>query len=112
MTQRNHAPSEDYDDVQVDYEVSDDAESVDSYESYNAVQQPAPGKVSKPTVAVVFYKRVPEHCTAYFDELTKHDYMELTGDYVSSDSKDCERLLIGQKYFDPEDNVYYVNTHV
>ena len=41
MTQRDHAPSDDYDDIPVDYEVSD-AESVDPYESYNAVLQPAP----------------------------------------------------------------------
>ena len=41
MTQREHAPSDDYDDIPVDYEVSD-AESVDPYESYNAVLQPAP----------------------------------------------------------------------
>ncbi len=59
-------------------------------------------KVSKPTVAVVFDERVPEPCTTYFDELTKYDYIELTGDYVSSDPKDYERLLLEQKYFDPE----------
>jgi hypothetical protein len=42
MTQRDPAPpSDDYDDIQVNYEVSD-AESVDPYESYNAVLQPAP----------------------------------------------------------------------
>ena len=58
-------------------------------------------KVSKPTVAVVFDQRVvPEPCTTYFDELNKYDYVELTGDYASSDPKDYERLRIGQKYFD------------
>ena len=36
MTQRDYAPPDDYDDVPVDYKVSD-AESVDPYESYNAV---------------------------------------------------------------------------
>jgi hypothetical protein len=41
MTQRNYAPPDNYDNVQVDYEVSD-AEFVDPYESYNAVLQPAP----------------------------------------------------------------------
>jgi hypothetical protein len=42
MTQRDpDPPSDNYDDVPVDYEVSD-AESVDPYESYNAVLQPAP----------------------------------------------------------------------
>jgi hypothetical protein len=73
---------------------------------------PLERKVSKPTVAVVFDERVPEPCTTYFDELTKYDYIELTGDYVSSDPKDYERLLVvGQKYFDPEDNVYYVTRY-
>jgi hypothetical protein len=42
MTQRDHVPPpDDYDDVPVDYEVSD-AESVDPYESYNPALQPAP----------------------------------------------------------------------
>jgi hypothetical protein len=40
MTQRNYAPPDNYDDVPVDYKVSD-AESVDPYESYNAVLLPA-----------------------------------------------------------------------
>ena len=31
---------------------------------------------------------------------------------MSSDPKDYERLLVGQKYFDPEDNVYYVTTRI
>jgi len=50
MTQRDHAPSDDYDDNPVDYEVSD-AESVDPYESYNAVLQPAPA-TSIPSVTI------------------------------------------------------------
>ncbi len=36
MTQRDYAPPDDNDDVPVDYKVSD-PESVDPYESYNAV---------------------------------------------------------------------------
>ncbi len=31
---------------------------------------------------------------------------------MSSDPKDYERLLVGQKYFDPEDNEYYVTTRI
>ncbi len=50
MTQRNYAPPDDYDEIPVDYKVSD-AESVDPYQSYNAVLQPAPA-TSIPSVMI------------------------------------------------------------
>ncbi len=50
MTQSDYDPPDDYDDVLVDYKVSD-AESVDPYESYNAVLQPAPA-TSIPSVMI------------------------------------------------------------
>ncbi len=31
---------------------------------------------------------------------------------TGEDPKDYKRLRLGQKYFDPEDNVYYVNTRI
>jgi hypothetical protein len=50
MTQRDYDPPDDYDDVLVDYKVSD-AESVDPYETYNPVLQPAPA-TSIPSVMI------------------------------------------------------------
>jgi hypothetical protein len=50
MIQRDYASPDEYDDVPVDYKVSD-AESVDPYESYNAVLQPAPA-TSIPSVMI------------------------------------------------------------
>ncbi len=50
INQSDYDPPDDYDDVSVDYKVSY-AESVDPYESYNAVLQPAPA-TSIPSVVI------------------------------------------------------------
>ena len=76
------------------------------------VYVPLEKKVIKPTVAVVFDERVPDPIHAYFDELTKHDYDEVTDPSVSKDPKYYENLLVGQKYFDPDDLMYYVTTRI
>ena len=87
MTQRDHAPSDDYDDIPVDYEVSD-AESVDPYESYNAVLQPAPATsipsvtTSSSTVSHSSTDGPASKKVRYLDEVMKvqtADFLKLAG---------------------------------
>ena len=73
---------------------------------------PLDRKVIKPTVAVVFDEQVPEPRNTYFDELTKYDFTEVNDSEVSDDPKYYERTLVGQRYFDPDDNMFYVTTRI
>ena len=64
---------------------------------------PLEKKVISPTVAVVFDERIPEPTHTYFDELTKHDYEEVTDPAVSNDPKYYEHtynlIFVYKKHF-------------